>query len=102
MGELRQTAFGVGDADGFEKFQRAVFGLAVGQAELRDHAFGQLSFDVDNRVERRHGLLEDHGDASAAVSPHLGGLKLEEVGPPEPDFTINDSAWRRRNQPKDA
>jgi hypothetical protein len=44
-------------------FQCATGGKAVGRATL-----GHLAADGHDRVERRHRLLEDHGDLTTAQS----------------------------------
>ncbi len=78
------------------------FVLAVCDTELCHHAFGQLGFDVDDGVEGRHGLLEDHGDASAAVFAHVGRRELYEVGAAEANLAIDDASGWRWDEAEDA
>jgi hypothetical protein len=62
-------------------------------ADLRAHA-------VD-RVERAHGLLEDHGDVVAAQAAHLPLRELHEVAPLEQDLTRFELAGGLRHQAHD-
>ena len=47
---------------------------------MRADGFGDLRTDAHDRVERGHGLLEDHGDIAAAAETHGGFGQHEEVG----------------------
>lgn len=46
---------------------------------MREDGFGDLAADAHDRVERGHGLLEDHGDGAAAVGAHLVFAEGEQV-----------------------
>ena len=59
------------------------------------HAHGQ------RRVQRRHRLLEDHGDGVAAHGAHGGIVELEEVLPVEDHLAAFDAAGRRGDQAHD-
>ena len=59
--------------------------LAMDADRLRD-----LVADLEDRVERRHRLLEDHGDVVAAHLAHLSLGKRGEVSSLETDFAAGD------------
>jgi hypothetical protein len=46
---------------------------------------GDMGADRHHRIERRHRLLEDHGDAIAADRRHLALAERSEVATVEPD-----------------
>ena len=66
MGPGPQLALGVADAYQLQQFQRPLAGLVVTQALVQDQGLGDLFLHQVQRVERGHGLLEDHADAIAA------------------------------------
>ena len=48
---------------------------------MSQHGFGDLVADAHDRIERGHGLLEDHGDARAAkLAQLIGGQRGEMRG----------------------
>ena len=42
--------------------------------------FGDLRADAHDRVQRGHGLLEDHGDVAAAAAAHFALGQGEQIG----------------------
>ena len=60
-----------GDAHLHEEGERRLLGLSLGQLEVDLEGLGDLVADALHRVERRHGVLEDHGDVGA---PELAQL----------------------------
>ena len=75
--------FGRGDAHQTHEFDRAVARLLLVHALVLDERLGNLIAAGEHRVERRHGLLENHGDLVAANLAHLLARELEEVFPLE-------------------
>jgi hypothetical protein len=63
--------------------------------------FGYLVPYSEDRVERRHRLLEDHRDAVAADGAHLRWRELEQILPLELDAASGLDPARRLDQPKD-
>jgi hypothetical protein len=77
LGALRRR----GDPHELEHLDRALPGVLprrpfVDARDLRD-----LIPHREDRVQRGHRLLEDHGDAIAANLPHLGVGEREQVAP---------------------
>jgi hypothetical protein len=57
-------------------------GVQLGAGDTRivgEDGFGDLPADAHDGVERRHGLLKDHGEGAAAVRAHLIFTEGEEV-----------------------
>lgn len=57
---------------------------------MEDKHLGDLVSNGKDRVEGRHGLLEDHGDPFAPDSSHVLHRKLEEVSPLKEDLSVGD------------
>ena len=62
---------GVGDADHLEQLDGALARLLLGVAAVKPEALPQLAPDGVDGVQRRHRVLEDHGDVVAADVLHL-------------------------------
>ena len=72
--------FGVGDADLAEHLHRARPSASPAADRLVQlHRLGDLVAAGEDRVERRHRLLEDHRDLVAADVAHLLSRDLEQV-----------------------
>ena len=65
-----------------------------------DH-LADLVADRQHRVQRRHGVLEDHGYFLAADLSHLLFAQILNVFSVQPDFSAGDDAGRIRNQTND-
>jgi hypothetical protein len=66
---------------------------------VRKDRFGYLVACSHNRVERGHGLLKDHADASAAQLPHFVVSGAIQVSPGKQDLTA--AVGGRRQQSHD-
>ena len=62
---------------------------------------GHLQADAQRRIERRHRLLKNHGDAIAADGADFGIVELEQVATLEQHLAGLDPARRRRDQAHD-
>ncbi len=69
---------GVGDADHLEQLDGALERLLLGVAAMQAQALAQLAPDGVDRVERGHGVLENHRNVVAANLLHLGLGHLEQ------------------------
>src|SRR5512132_3981321 len=67
---------------------------------MQPERLGNLFTDGEDRVERGHWILEDHGDVVAANLAHLGVRQLQQIPAIENDPPTNDFP-RRRDQPHD-
>ena len=91
---------GIGHTDDRQQANRALAcGLAVDVA-VRAHRLGDLVADLQDRVERRHRILEHHRDVAAADSPQLPLRHLQEVLPVEVRLAGDDLPGRLRDQPE--
>src|SRR5271165_4368171 len=70
---------GIGDGDIVHGIDRALPRLALRHLVVRQHGFRDLVADPHDRIERGHGLLENHGDARAAESTHGVVRKIGET-----------------------
>ena len=70
---------GVVDADGFKHRQRAGEGVATGNVFVDEEWLDDLLADAQERIERRHRILEDHGDAFAADGTGLARRTMDLV-----------------------
>ncbi len=73
-------------------------------AAVGHHGFGDLVADPLHGIERRHGLLEDHGDLVAAQRPHGGlghGQQVPDgaIAATEQRATVDPGSRRRRGEP---
>ena len=77
------AALWVIDAHAVEQADRPLVGLLAGQPFMQLQHLANLAANGEQRVEGRHGFLEDHGDLAAAQGPasRLGRL---EQGLPAP------------------
>ena len=58
--------FRSGDADARQHFHAAPTHFRGGDGVMQGHRFGQLAADGLDRIERGHGLLENHADLATA------------------------------------
>jgi hypothetical protein len=57
---------------------------------------GQMCADGEERIQRRHRILEDHRDACAAVGVHRGLVEREQVDAVEQDLATHPRQVRRQ------
>ena len=61
---------------------------------MRAHYLGNLVTDSQDRVERGHRILEDHGDFAPANGTQLVSRQFEQVFVCEEDFAALDTSRR--------
>ena len=81
---------GIGDADLVEQLDGPLPGFFLADALVQDEGLHHLTADGEDRVERGHGLLEDHADLFAADAAHLGGGEPDEVLSEQRDIAADD------------
>src|SRR3990172_12931831 len=84
------TLFWCGYLEQPERGDNLTFYFVFRQALVQAHRFRYLVTDGVNRVERGHGVLENHGDNSSPESPHLFPGKLNQVFALHDYFTADD------------
>ena len=92
---------GVVDADGFKHRQRAGEGVAAGNVFVDEEWLDDLLADAQERIERRHRILEDHGDAFAADGTGLARRTMEQVDAIEEGSAADDAAGGLGDEPHD-
>ena len=82
-GELERIGvkppLGLGDTDLHQQFHSAAAQRASCEPEVLAQHFADLEAHREDRVERAHRLLEDHGDLLAAHTLHRLGGRREEI-----------------------
>ena len=79
MREGTEARRGIGDADVGEQRDDAIPQLVAADPAVQRQDLPDLSLDRVERVQRRHGFLEHHGDGAAADIPHVGFGRPQEV-----------------------
>ncbi len=92
---LVERGLRVGHLDLLEKLDRALLRSLRRHVVVRAQRLDDLEPDRVDRVERRHGLLEDHGDLVAA---HLAQLAVVEAGELAPEELDGAGHLRGRRQ----
>ena len=87
------------DANGLQELGRALPRVAAAGAFVHPDRLGDLIADGEERVQRRHRVLQDHRDPLAADSSHLRLGLLHEVDALEHDLA-RDDLGRRRQHPE--
>src|SRR5262245_46917791 len=72
--------------------------LALAHALVHGDRLADLATDREERIERGHRLLEDHGDVVAADALHSALIDFEQVPALEADCPADDTARRIGNQ----
>ena len=72
-------ALGAGDPDGLQQLEGAGVRLFVRHVVVQHHRLRQLASDLVHRVQRRHGVLEDHRDLVAANRAQTARRGLQEI-----------------------
>ena len=80
-------------------YRRRAGGLAR-QPTMQPQGLGNLFTDSENRIERGHRILKNHGDVIAAHVAHLAVGKPEQIFSVKENFPADDFP-RRRDQPHD-
>jgi len=78
----------------FEELDHLFRSLPAGDPPMPFEHLGDLIPHPKNRVERGHGLLENHGQLVAPERPHGLFGEREQVRAVEPDFTADNPARR--------
>ena len=91
MRKVVHPVFRLGDPDQFQHFHRAVAGVVLAHPLVQAHRLGDLVAHGEDRIERGHRLLEDHGDLVAADLAHLFLVELGEVPPLVTDLAADDA-----------
>ena len=81
----------------FSRSRAFVHALLRVDVVVHAHGLRHLVADGEERVQRGHGVLQDHGDPLAADVTHLAVGLLQEVLALEEDLAAHD-ARRRREQ----
>jgi hypothetical protein len=69
--------------------------LFTWQAFVKLDSFGDLIADRVDRIERSHGVLEDHRDLASAEPAHLFIVEVQQFSTIEQDLAAGDFAgWR--------
>ncbi len=88
-----------GDAHEPEHVERPPPRLLAGEATVAAQALDDLVAHPVDRIERRHRLLEDHGERGSAQILHLGTALLQEVLAGEQHFAAGAPAGRLLHEP---
>src|SRR5664280_916373 len=101
MRVLAKTPFGLRDTYEMNHLDGTLLRLSAIDLLMQGNGFTNLISNSVDRIERRHGLLEDHGDLVAPYRTHLFFIFLQEVFPMEEYLAFNDLARRIRNESHD-
>src|SRR5437667_10635685 len=100
VGILAHPPLGGGDPDGAEKVLHALAQRAAAQVLVKERGLRHLSEDGEERVERRHRILQDHGDAPATDAAQLTLALAGQVFSVE-DAAASHDAGAPRQEPDD-
>ena len=101
MGVILHAFFRRRDAHGVQQLHGLGAGLRLIHPQVQLHRLFDLSAHREHRVQRTHGILEDHGNLFAANLPHLVPVDLEEIPTSKLDRATRDLSGRARDQPHD-
>ena len=90
--ELLGAPLRVRNAHAPQQLRHAALGLLLGESIVRVHRLLDLEAHLEHRVERRHGVLEDHGDVAAPKLAELVVVHGEHVAAVEGDAPLDDLA----------
>ena len=97
-----EDLLGRGDAHELDHLEGARVGVGLAHlGVVHEDALADLVAGAHDRVERGHGLLEDHADLVAAVGAHLVARELGEVCARQLDRAVGDLGGRRRQKAHD-
>jgi hypothetical protein len=89
---IHDPHFGGRDSHLSKKFDGPLHGFRLPNFSVAHNDFTDLISHPENRVEGRHGLLEDHGNPVASDGIHFFLGKREQVHSLEEDPSIDDFA----------
>src|SRR5450756_1945622 len=101
MGVLAEAPFGLGDTYQVKHLDSTLLRLGVIDLLMQSNGFANLIPNRVDRIERRHGFLEDHGDFVTTYHAHLFFILLEKVFPMEEDLASDDLTRRVGNKAHD-
>ena len=96
VGIVAHPPLGRGDADGPEEVPHALPQRAAPELLVEERGLRHLPEDGEERVQRRHGVLEDHGDPPAADPPQLALALAGQVLALEDDAAAHDAGGPRQ------
>ncbi len=96
MGILINPLFWRRDLDHSQHLDGSIQALLFAEFLMEDKHLRDLISNREDRIERGHRLLKDHGDPVPPDSPHVGHGKLEEVCSTKVNPPMDDpSRWFR-------
>ncbi len=98
-GELVRS---VGNANQGQQLHGPLAGRLGRQVKMNFQGLCELATDGQDRIEGRHGLLEDHGNVPPAYTPHSLFIQRQQVALPKADLTANNAPGWSGNQPHNA
>ncbi len=85
---------GPGDSHFFEHLQGLLPGRGLVGHPMKQQGFDELILNAQERVQRGHRVLENHGDAAAANAIELSLGHLQQIFPFKKGFAgFNPSGW---------
>ncbi len=105
MGEIIETVSCPGNTHHLQQLGAALACLLFVHAQMQLQGFANLEANRQHRVERRHRILEDHGDPVAPDLADFVVVKLEQIASVELNFPGHHLARRagdETNQRHDA
>src|SRR6266850_1658419 len=91
VGILAHPPLGGGDPDGAEKVLHALAQRAAVQVLVKERGLRHLPPDGEERIEGRHRILQDHGDAPATDAAQLALALAGQVFSVEDDAASHDA-----------
>ena len=93
---LSQPLLGIGDTHHSQQLDSAEVCISCTHSEMELQRLYDLKPDRQDRIERGHGLLEDHGDLPASDVAHLFFRKREQVAVFELNTPFRNAAGARQ------
>jgi hypothetical protein len=81
-----------------QQLDDAFLQAATAQAPMQAQRLGNLHADGKGRVERGHGVLQDHGDLCPAHLAHVLGAHPQQILAIKANFPAHNAATRLREQ----
>ena len=96
-----EALFRIRDPHRSEHLRGTLAHLGPLQSEAEFQHLPHLSLDREHRVQRGHGVLEDHGDLVPPDVRQLFGGESQDVGARKPDLPTEDLTGRAWDEPED-
>src|SRR5712691_11288274 len=96
MRVVAHPPLGRGDADGVQELPHALAQRAAPQVLVEERGLRHLPPDREERVQRRHRVLEDHGDLSAPDPAQLALALARQILALEDDAPAHDAGGPRQ------